>query len=103
LSKVIRRPPAERPRREAERGERVQEQAVLLEAVSAAPLPHQLFEDGVGREVDAAAEQDVEVLERDRLRVGGGQGTEQREGRRAGAVVADARQVGVEIEHGGEA
>src|SRR5438552_1381806 len=56
---------AERPGLEAERGQRSEQERVLLEAVAAAAVTDQLALDRGRIDVDAAAEQHVEVLERD--------------------------------------
>jgi hypothetical protein len=45
--------------------ERVAEQAVLFEAIAAAPGGHELGEDGRAVDRDAAAEDHVEIFERD--------------------------------------
>ena len=56
-------PGEQRPRREADRLEHAEEQGVLLEAIAAATVGHQLGEDTVALEADAAPERDVEILE----------------------------------------
>jgi len=62
--------PGEQPvHGEPEPLERRGEQLAVLVAVAAAPRVHQLGLDGVEIHLDAAAEHDVEVLERDRRQV----------------------------------
>jgi hypothetical protein len=70
----------------------------VLVAVAAAPPPDELALDAVDVDRDAAAEHDVDVLERDRREVGAVQRRERPEGRRGVAVVRDATQIGVEVE-----
>jgi hypothetical protein len=85
---------------EAERFQRVHEEEVVLEAVAAAPAADELLLQGGDIERDRPAEEGIEILEGDRLRVQAVQVGEH--GRRGGArpVMADARQIGVEIEDG---
>jgi hypothetical protein len=90
-------PRRERHRVEAEREEHVQEVAVLLEAVTAAARVHQLVLDRGRIEIDAAPEQDVEVLERDARHVRARERVQGLQRRRARTGVADAREVRVEI------
>ena len=85
---------------ESELGEDGEEQGVLLEAVAAAAVVDELALEGGELEVDGAAEEDVEVLERDGLDVRGHDRVQGVEGRRARPVIADAREVGIEIDHG---
>ena len=84
---------------EPHRLEHLEKKTVLLEAVAAPSPPDQLVEDGLRAELDRAPEQHVQVLERDRLRVGRRERVQRRQRRRARSGVADAGEVGVEVEH----
>ena len=83
---------------EAQRLERGLEERVLLEAVAPAPGADELRLEGGEVEVDRAAEQDVEVLERDRRAVRAVERDEPLEARGERAPLADPREVGVEIQ-----
>jgi len=54
----------QRPRIEADRGQRAQEELVVLEAIAAPPLVDELVEDMIGIEADAASQPHIEILER---------------------------------------
>src|SRR5262249_24611719 len=86
--------------REAQRLQGRRQQGVLLEAVAAAPAAHQLRLQALQVEQDRPAQEDAQVLEGDVRGVGEVERVQHRKGRRAVARVADARQVGVEVEGG---
>jgi hypothetical protein len=89
---------AQRARVEPERREDLEEEPVLFEAVAAATAAHELVEDGFGREVDAAPEQHVEVLEGDGVDVRRSERVQRLERRSPRPPVADALEVGLEVD-----
>jgi hypothetical protein len=86
---------------ELERSKGVIQEEVLLEAVAAAPIAHQLLLQRGGIEANRPSEQGIEVLERNRPRVARVNLLEGADRRRARAREADAREVGIEIEVSG--
>ena len=82
---------------EPDRLEHEQQQAVLLEAVAAAARLHELSLERRRRQLDGAAGQDVEVLERNRLDVRLHDAVQRRKRRLDRTVVADAGEIGGEI------
>src|SRR5699024_4752367 len=74
------------------------EQQVVFEAVAAAPVANQLFLEIIEVEGDAATENDIEILERDRQRVCSVERDEGVDGWVERASEADAGEVGVDIE-----
>ena len=87
---------ADRHGLEAERLEHEQEEPVLLEAVPAPPLAHELVEERRRVERNRPLEQDVEVLERNRARVRERDGVQHRQRRLTRALVPDAFEVAVQ-------
>ena len=83
---------------EAERAQGGEEKRGLLEAIAAALLGHDLLLQAVEVEPDRAAEQDVEILERNGVHVCGKQAAERGEVRLGRTAVADSSEVGVKIE-----
>jgi len=77
------------------------EKQVVLEAVAAAPPPHELVLDPVESELGGPAEHDVEVLEGDRGGVRAMQAAQRVGARRQGARVGDPLQVGAEVKEVG--
>ena len=77
---------------EAERGERVLEQQILLEAIAAAAALHELVLERVEIEPHGHAGERVEILERNRERVMRLQRAQRLERRAARARVTDALQ-----------
>ena len=75
-----------------------EKEAVLLEAVTAAPALHELVLERGAVEARYAAGQDLDVLERDRRRVPLDEARERVERRRERAVELDAALVGVEVD-----
>ncbi len=86
----------ERPRLEAERAQHAEEERVLFEAIAAAAALDELGEEGGFIEIDAGAERNVEILERDGEAMGALDLLERAEAalRLAGA---DAREIGGEL------
>jgi len=89
----------QRPVDQPHRGERVAEQAVLLEAIASAPAQHQLLEHAGAVDADALTQRDRQILEADELAVRGLQlGKLQGRGRECHGKT-DAGEVAIEI-HG---
>src|SRR6478752_605758 len=84
---------------EADGLEHFEQQPVLLEAVAAAVTAHQFVHERVMCQFDRPTEQDIEILERDRVDVTGGNGVQDLQRRHRGAAVADTCEV--EVEPGG--
>ena len=70
----------------------------MLEAVAASPATHELVEDRVGREIDPAPEEHIEVFEGDGLGVRRRERIQHLDGRRARSPVADATEVRLKVE-----
>jgi hypothetical protein len=93
---------SERARREPldlkpERAQRPLQQRVVLEPIPAAPAAHQLAGQGGRIEPGAAPEQRVDILERNRRRVGRYHGAEGCQIRPARPGVANAIEIGDKI------
>jgi hypothetical protein len=82
---------------ETERVEELCEEAIELEAESAAPPADDLFEEPFGAQVNGLAGGDTEVLERDGEEVGEVEVREERGRRHAASGVLDAVEVGGEV------
>jgi len=79
--------------------EHVTQQEVVLEAVPPAPLAYELALERRRVQARRPAEQRIQILERDRLRVQAMDGPQRGERRRPLAVVPDPREVRVEVDH----
>ena len=88
---------------EPEHAQHVLEQQVLLEAVAAAAVLHELALERVEIEQHGSARERIEVLEWNGLRVALLQAAQSLEGRGTRPRVADAFEVGTEVEHCGTA
>ena len=93
---LVAHPRGEGAHGEADGLEHVEQQSVLLEAVAAAVTAHQFVDERLMRQFDGPAEQDVEILERDRVDVTSRDGLQDLQRRRRGTAVADAGEVPVE-------
>ena len=82
----------------AERIECRLEQQVVLEAVAAAPAAHELLLQRGKIEPHRTAQEGIEILERNRQRVAQMERAQRLQRRRARSAVADAPQIGVEID-----
>ena len=89
---------AERSGGTAQPAQHREQQRVLLQALAAAARVDQLVLHGGQLEVDLPAEQDIEVLERDRLDVRARDRVQRVQRGGARPVVADASEVAIEIE-----
>lgn len=78
---------------ETDRAQHAQEQAVLLEAIAAAPALDQLRGHRFGADVDVALDQRVDRFERDRRDMRGVQRAQHRQRRLDRPVVADAGEI----------
>ena len=90
---LVSHPRGEGAHGEADGLEHVEQQSVLLEAVAAAATAHQFVDERVMRQFDGPAEQDVEILERDRVDVTSRDGMQDLQRRHRGTAVADAGEV----------
>ena len=88
---------------EPEHAQHMLEQQVLLEAVAAAAVLHELALERIEIEQHGSARERIEVLEWNGLRVALLQAAQRVEGRGTRPRVADAFEVGIEVEHFGTA
>ena len=83
---------------EAERAQDLQQHAVVLEAIAAAPRLDQLVLQQFDVEPDRQPQQRIQILERDRLRMQELDRAQRLQRRCARPVIADADEIGIEVE-----